>query len=354
MDLDRDTVLCEQKKAKRRAYGGMCKVTILLFAFSVASFLLYSFEQLFANTVHYLIQRCVVSVLTVTGLEKTYAISVAKELLLSESAEVFSSMISTFVCVALPAMIFAAATRLNRNDCFNVNGKLIGGVIAVLCFTDIVTSMATTFSGGIYDYLLPTATMTGTGVEPLPAGETGVDIFAFVLRVLHVAILVPIVEEFAFRGVVFTYLRRYGTVFAVVASAVVFGAAHSSPVQSSYAMVFGLVSALLVTVTGNIKTSILCHAAVNLCSLFIQYAPLAVGDEIFDLVYLIFTVFSYCFGFVGLYLFVKKDGYINRFSDIAKKNDEGLACSCGMAQIAVAPFVVYVVFYALGFLGIAL
>ena len=62
------------------------------------------------------------------------------------------------------------------------------------------------------------------------------------MQIICICIVVPLCEEYAFRGVVFGYLKRYGLSFAVIASAFVFGISHASPSQAVYAFMFGVVA----------------------------------------------------------------------------------------------------------------
>jgi membrane protease YdiL (CAAX protease family) len=58
--------------------------------------------------------------------------------------------------------------------------------------------------------------------------------------ILAYAVLPALCEEFVFRGVFLSYLKKYGIAFGVVASSILFGFAHSDPVQATFAFGFGL------------------------------------------------------------------------------------------------------------------
>ncbi len=53
---------------------------------------------------------------------------------------------------------------------------------------------------------------------------------------------VPFAEELFFRGVVYTALRRYGSVLATLGSAALFGIAHGVSVLLVVAFLFGVVT----------------------------------------------------------------------------------------------------------------
>jgi CAAX protease family protein len=85
-----------------------------------------------------------------------------------------------------------------------------------------------------------------------------------VLLFIAVAVVAPIVEEIFFRGLVLRSLeRRMSTNWAVVGSAVLFGAAHLEPLQFPALFVFGLVAAVLATRSGRLGPGIWAHVAFN-------------------------------------------------------------------------------------------
>ncbi len=79
------------------------------------------------------------------------------------------------------------------------------------------------------------------------------------LYFLSVAILPPLVEELLFRGVILRGLLRFGSRFAVLASASLFAVLHGNVPQMVFAFFCGLMMGLLVVKTGNIWTSVAVH-----------------------------------------------------------------------------------------------
>ncbi|WP_243288456.1 type II CAAX endopeptidase family protein [Geothrix terrae] len=79
-----------------------------------------------------------------------------------------------------------------------------------------------------------------------------------------VAGVAPFFEEFLFRGFLFPVLARGGRVtFALVASALLFGAIHLQPAGLPILSTLGLVLALAVRRTGSLRPAILVHACWN-------------------------------------------------------------------------------------------
>lgn len=80
---------------------------------------------------------------------------------------------------------------------------------------------------------------------------------------LYISFLGPISEEIIFRGFLLSALKKYGKLFAIVTSAILFGAYHGNLLQGTVAAVSGLVFGY-VTIEYSIKWSILLHILNNL------------------------------------------------------------------------------------------
>ena len=80
------------------------------------------------------------------------------------------------------------------------------------------------------------------------------------------AIIPPLIEEYALRGVLMQSLRKYGDAFAIVVSAFVFGIFHGNAVQIPFAFLCGLVIGYAVIATESLWTGIIIHALMNAMS----------------------------------------------------------------------------------------
>ena len=96
----------------------------------------------------------------------------------------------------------------------------------------------------------------------------------FWLELAGVAVLVPVLEEFAFRGALLSGLRRYGTGFAVAASGLLFGMAHMTPSSVVFASLAGLVMGFLYAKTNNLWLTVAVHALNNALSVVLSNANL--------------------------------------------------------------------------------
>ena len=87
--------------------------------------------------------------------------------------------------------------------------------------------------------------------------------FDILLIFVGTSIIPPLVEEFAMRGVVMQNLRRYGSAFAIVSSAVFFGVLHGNAAQIPFALLCGLFLGYAVIATESIWTGVIIHLLIN-------------------------------------------------------------------------------------------
>lgn len=101
-----------------------------------------------------------------------------------------------------------------------------------------------------------------------PVGEM-TDGTPFWVNFLTIAVAAPIMEEVFFRRLVIDRLRRYGDVFAVTVSGIVFGLAHGNFSQFFYATVIGIVLGILYCATGKLLYTVTIHFLFNATSVFL-------------------------------------------------------------------------------------
>ncbi len=92
----------------------------------------------------------------------------------------------------------------------------------------------------------------------------------WVLQLAAYAVIPPLVEEFAMRGVVMQPLRKYGDKFAIVVSAVLFAVLHGNMVQIPFAFIAGLALGYFAIITNSIWTSVAIHCLNNLSATIIS------------------------------------------------------------------------------------
>ena len=78
-----------------------------------------------------------------------------------------------------------------------------------------------------------------------------------------IAVVAPIVEEIAYRGVGFSLLQRFGEWPAIVATALLFGLSHGLVEGLPVLTVFGIGIAWLRARTGSVFPGMLVHGTFN-------------------------------------------------------------------------------------------
>ena len=88
-----------------------------------------------------------------------------------------------------------------------------------------------------------------------------------VIQIVCLAVLVPICEEYVFRGLFFRRMERESSfVYAMVYSSVVFGILHVNLVQMLYGFALGMMLAYVYEKYGSLKAPVAAHMSMNLLS----------------------------------------------------------------------------------------
>lgn len=128
--------------------------------------------------------------------------------------------------------------------------------------------------------------------------------FATLAFVLAHVIIAPIFEELFFRGLVLERLRRYGDIFAVLASAMMFSLLHSSLQSFPSAFVSGIIFGLIAIWTGSFLAPTIIHALNNALSVLLILISAKLSSAAADLVFIgavgAFVIISVCAIFIIL------------------------------------------------------
>lgn len=91
------------------------------------------------------------------------------------------------------------------------------------------------------------------------------------VNLFFIAFLPAVVEETVFRGVLFHSYRKRNIFRAILISAVLFGLFHLNVNQFLYAVIMGVIFALVIEATGSIFTSMIMHFVFNANSVILYY-----------------------------------------------------------------------------------
>lgn len=89
-------------------------------------------------------------------------------------------------------------------------------------------------------------------------------IWAIIAATFFIGVVVPIAEEFLFRGVVTTVLLRYGAIIGVVGGALIFALFHGINVVLPAALVCGIAAGEVFRRSGSIWPAVMVHVMFNL------------------------------------------------------------------------------------------
>lgn len=156
---------------------------------------------------------------------------------------------------------FAAAWRLRRRPlaAFGVQATsrqwlLVGVGVGIVTFV----------AKGIA--VLSFTALTGIGHSPqgvyVAGGSAG--IASLITATFLIGVVVPIGEEFLFRGVITTALFRFGPFIAVVGSTLIFASLHGPSIIFPAAVVQGLVAGEIYRRSGSIWPAVVVHMVYNL------------------------------------------------------------------------------------------
>lgn len=133
-------------------------------------------------------------------------------------------------------------------------------------------------------------------------------------ELVAVAVVPGIVEEYAMRGTVLQPLKKHGSVFAIFATACVFGFMHGNLIQAPFALMVGVVLAVITIRTGSIVPAIIIHFGNNANSVINGYLINNSGETVsttyFFITFLIIMILAtICFIYMVVKK-VKKDGSV--------------------------------------------
>ncbi len=147
-------------------------------------------------------------------------------------------------------------------------------------------------------------------------------VFDVLMLYFSTAVMPGLIEEFALRGVLMTPMRKYGNVFAIFASAFIFGVFHGTVSQIPFAFVCGIFFGYLAIITDSLWPSIIVHMLNNALSCTIITVDTYFGSEVSDVLYYVLFFGGMAIGVVALIIYLKK--YRKEDMEILKDNDEEL------------------------------
>ena len=215
----------------------------------------------------------------------------------------------------VPFTVLAKSFKFNINEIAKFSRPKKGLTVPCLmigvsfcAFANIAASQTLTFLEGI-GFTAP----SGVG------GDSGGGIIGFILAFIATAIIPGLVEEYAFRGILFGALEKFGQGFALLSTSILFGVLHGNIAQIPFAFMVGLGLGYIRVKTGSVWLCVIVHTINNGISVLFDYPLSSISADVQNLIYSLYLAAALLFGIIGIVLLSKKENEKELFS--LKKQD---------------------------------
>lgn len=171
------------------------------------------------------------------------------------------------VAYAAGIFLYLRAGNISFKEAIPLKQGIISPLLFALCIPITVAVIA-------QDYLIMvgfSALMEKAGVElsvTMPVMENW---YTVIITLVIICIFPPIFEEFMFRGVFLSSMKKRGIKYAVILSALIFALSHFNMAQLVHQFIVGLVLGYMGYKAGNILYGILVHMLNNLLAIVLPY-----------------------------------------------------------------------------------
>lgn len=223
--------------------------------------------------------------------------------------DVFSSLASQIGFISL-FFIYNKIYKINTKKVLNIK-KINIKTILILILLAVVMLFGFNYFLSIFDYFFEYIGYKQPADLSLPINT----VWWYLIDIIVLAVLPAIAEELIFRGMVFNGLKDYGIKKAVVGSALLFALMHTSPLQTVYPLIFGVLLALVYLITKNILAPIILHFINNFMVVTIQFISnfYTGSSQTLDIVYIILIgVFTAILASVAIFYILKLLKSVNK------------------------------------------
>ena len=212
------------------------------------------------------------------------------------------------IAVALPFLLCVRFMHLPVNETFRFEKVGVGTSILLVLF-GAGFCMFTNIPANIIAVILQESGISG----PMPDIVSAETPFAIILSALQIAVIPPLVEELAFRGVILSQLRKFGDGFAVLGSALLFAFYHGNLMQFAFTFLVGLILAFIMVRTNNLWIPIVIHAINNGVSLLFDLVGSYISDAAYQTLNEVIFYGLILLGIVSLVLLARRNrGFFRR------------------------------------------
>lgn len=168
------------------------------------------------------------------------------------------TMLLSQALVLVPSLIYCGIRRVPVTGLIPFRKMKFSVCVLVVVCTYLMYPMMIVLNA-LSLFFVPSAT----------AGLVNSDV-PFLVMTLFIAVLPAFIEEFLFRGMLFSTYKKSKMLPAIFLSAFLFGCMHLNLNQFVYAFALGIYLAFLVEATGSIFSSMLAHFTINFTGVLIN------------------------------------------------------------------------------------
>lgn len=202
------------------------------------------------------------------------AANIHGSLYLSETAEWLFNLFIYTVSLLLPFGIYALCLKMPLGVALpfrKAKADLTFGGVFIGLGMGVLASYVTS-------YLQIGLEAVGIGIT-MPEYEVPETVPGIILYVIALTVAPAFIEEIIFRGIVMQSLRRFGDIFALVSSALIFGIFHLNLIQMPFAFFLSLGIGYLVLRTGSLWVGVIIHFINNSVAVAFEFLYPHITEE---------------------------------------------------------------------------
>lgn len=254
------------------------------------------------------------------------------------AAEISQMVYSSFV-FTVPFILLTWCFKMKLRDVLAFSAPKKGVRLAFLFIGVSFCAFSQFASSGVLQFF------EMFGITPITgSGESPDSVFIFILAFISTSLIPGMVEEFAFRGVLYGALKKYGEGFAILSTSILFGVLHGNLVQIPFAFAVGLVLGFIRAKTGSVWICIIVHAINNAVSVLYQYPLSHLPEDIQNISYTIYLCLSLLLGIVGVIMLSRREDAKDMYSLGGKetKCDERVVNSVFYSHPLILTFFIFI------------
>lgn len=226
-----------------------------------------------------------------------------------------TSIVSAVASSLITSLLFCCFTRQKVSDLVMTNHVKFNIFIPVICI-GMAAAMVSNKASDILEQNFSIFGIQNT-VNFSNEVSSGIEIF---LYFISTAVVPAFAEELAFRGIVIGTLKKYGEAFAIITSAIMFGAMHRNITQIVFAFILGLIFGFIACKTKSIIPTIAIHCINNAYAVVVDILNTTgiISERMHVSIYFLLVSVFCILGIVSLIYLIKNNPSFFKLTDETK------------------------------------